>query len=71
MGAWSPGGIGGEKEGLPRAILDEDVQALFHGERGIEDDESETEGEDVVAIADLQEVANGTLFDAALVKIWM
>lgn len=51
--------------------MDENVQALFDGERGIEDDESKTEGEDVVAIADLQEVANGTLLDAALVKIWM
>lgn len=43
------------------AILDEDVQAFLDGERGVEDDESETEGEDVVASADLQEVANGTL----------
>jgi hypothetical protein len=44
------------------AILNENVQAFLDGERGVEDDESETEGEDVVAGADLQEVANGTLW---------
>lgn len=54
-----------------RAILDENIQALLDGQGSIEDDESEAKREDVVAITDLQEVANGTLFDAALVKIWM
>lgn len=46
-----------------RAILNENIQALLDGQGSIEDDESEAKGEDVVAIADLQEVANGTLFD--------
>jgi hypothetical protein len=45
-----------------RAILNKNVQAFLDGERGVEDDESETEGENVVAGADLQEVANGTLW---------
>jgi len=45
-----------------RAILNENVQALLDGERGVKDDESETEGKDVVTGADLQEVANGTLW---------
>lgn len=44
-----------------RAILDENVQAFLDGERGVEDDESETERENVVTGANLQEVANGTL----------
>jgi hypothetical protein len=51
--------------------LDENIQALFDREGGIEDNEAETQREDVVAVADFQEIANGTLFDAALVKISM
>ena len=57
--------------GWELAILNENIQAFFHRERGVEDDEAETQREDIVAGADLQEIANGTLFDAALVKIWM
>lgn len=60
-----------EGRGALHAILNEDIQALLDGERGIKDNEAKTEGEDVVTVADFQEVANGTLFDAALVKIWM
>jgi len=53
------------------AILDENIQALFDREGGIENNEAETQREDVVAVADFQEIANGTLFDATLVKIRM
>ena len=56
---------------MPHAILNEDIQALFDGERGIEDDEAKAQGKHVIAVADLEEVAYGTLFNAALVKIWM
>lgn len=52
-----------------RAVLNENVQALFDGERGIEDDESEAEREHIVGVSGLEEVANGTLF--VLVKIWI
>ena len=44
-----------------RTILDEDIQALFHRQGGIEYDESETEGKDIIACADLEEVADGAL----------
>lgn len=57
--------------GLTHAILDENIQTLFDREGGIEDNEAKTQREDVVTVADFQEIANGTLFDAALVKIWM
>lgn len=53
------------------AILDENVQALLDGQPSIEDDQAKTQREHVVTSADLEEVANGTLFDAALVKIWI
>lgn len=61
-----------EKRGEVRhAILNENVQAFLDGQPGIEDDQAKTQGENVVTSADLEEVANGTLFDAALVKIWI
>lgn len=44
-----------------RAILDQDVETLLDGERGIEDDESEAEWQHIVTIAGFEEVANGTL----------
>lgn len=56
---------------MRHAILDENVQALLDGKPGVEDNEAKTQGENVVTSADLEEVANGTLFDAALVKIWI
>lgn len=58
-------------EEVRHAILNENVQAFFHGKPGVEDDQAKTEGENVITSADLEEVANGTLFDAALVKIWI
>lgn len=42
-------------------ILDKNVQTLFHRERRIEDNEPETQRKDVIASANLEEVANGTL----------
>jgi hypothetical protein len=63
------GNVGGKR--VRHAILDENVQALLDGKPGVEDDEAKTQGENVVTSADLEEVANGTLFDAALVKIWI
>lgn len=56
---------------MRHAILNENVQAFFHGKPGVEDDQAKTEWENVITSADLEEVANGTLFDAALVKIWI
>lgn len=44
-----------------RTILDKNVQTLFHRERRIEDNEPETQRKDVIASANLEEVANGTL----------
>ena len=37
----------------PHAILNKNVQALFDGQRGIEDDQAEAQGEDIVTGADL------------------
>jgi len=51
--------------------LNKNVQALLHRKRGVEYYEAEAQGQNIVTGANLQEVANGTLFDAALVKIWM
>jgi hypothetical protein len=52
----------GDWDRTEHAILDEDVQALLDGKGGVEDDQSEAEGEDVVGVSRLKEVANGTLF---------
>lgn len=60
-----------ERFGGGHAILNENVQALLHGKSRIEDNQAKTEGKNVVASAYFEEVANGTLFDAALVKIWI
>ena len=53
-----------------RTILYQTVETLLDGKRGIEDDESEAKWQDIVRVAGLEEIANGTLF-AALVKIPM
>lgn len=53
-----------------RTVLYQTVETLFDGKRGIEDDESEAKRQDIVGVAGLEEIANGTLF-AALVKIRM
>lgn len=59
------------KEGYARrAILNEDIQTLLDGERGVKDDEPEAERENVIGISGLEEVANGTLFNG-LVEIWI
>jgi hypothetical protein len=41
--------------------LNQDVETLLDGKRGIKDDESEAEGQNIVTIAGFEEVANGTL----------
>jgi hypothetical protein len=43
-------------------ILYKDVKTLLDGERGVEDDESEAEGENVIASADLEELSYGSLY---------
>lgn len=47
--------------GRIHAILDQDIQAFLNRQRGIEDNKTETEGEDVVAVADFEEIADGAL----------
>lgn len=42
-------------------ILDEDVQALLDKQSGVEDDEAETEGQDVITRADLEKGAYRSL----------
>jgi hypothetical protein len=59
----------GEVKGR-RTVLNQTVETLLDGKRRIEDDESEAEGQDIVGVTGLEEIANGTLF-AALVKIRM
>lgn len=46
---------------MVRAILGQDIQTLLDRQGGIEDDETKTEWEDIVAGANLEEVADGTL----------
>lgn len=44
-------------------ILDEDVQALLDKQRGIEYNQTEADGKDVVAGADFEEGSNGALYE--------
>lgn len=53
---------------VTHTVLDQDVQALFNGQRGIENDETETQREDIIAVADFEEVANGTLVRETLAQ---
>lgn len=42
-------------------VLDQDAQALLDQQRGIEDDQSEAQGQDVVAGADFEEFSDALL----------
>lgn len=42
-------------------ILDQNVQALFNSQGSIKDDQAKAEGQDIVACADLEEVADRML----------
>lgn len=44
-----------------RTILEQDVEALFDEQVGVEEDEAERQRQDVVAGADLEKVADGFL----------
>lgn len=45
-------------------ILDEDVETLLDGERGVENDQTEAQRQHVVTGSHLEKVANGALSDA-------
>jgi hypothetical protein len=51
------------------AILNEDIQALFHRKRRVENYETETERKDIITGADLEEVANGTLEENKTIQL--
>lgn len=57
------------KDSKARTILQQNIQALFHQEVGIEDDQSEGEGQDIVAGANFEKVPDCFLDKTTFVSV--